>query len=378
MKRIRELSAILLLLGFMMSCTRQEETMSTHTEPVKLTDYLYEISYSDYSPQMSEKYTRTMDNILLGGACTVVRNGKIAARNYDYLYSDMAEFVIRVSAKPDRYASIGVAASLFELTAERAESDPYSVYFDILPYVIVDGINEKGVFCAVNSVVGEFGYVTKVTNPNSDVTLYSSQVVRYVLDNCSSAAMACSELEKMNMAFSEIAGEFHFLVADRNETYIIEVLDGRMICEKPKDNILTNFYVLTDKFKCNDDPGTRPMGIERYGIVRERFDECSTADGALGVLADLVYSKIYDLSYTPYFYSEWYGDVYNNILIDINTPKEKYWDMIEKDAKSYKSRKRNYLDGIWITTHTSIYDLENLSLKVFAQEDFANGFDFKL
>jgi len=366
------------LLLLLASCSSQEETASTHSRPVKLADYLYEISYTDYAPLMSERYGRSMDSYSLGGACTAVRSGEIVARNYDFLYSDIAEFVIRVSAAPGRYASIGVAGPLFELTDKKAESDPNSIYYDILPYLTVDGINEKGVLCEVNMVETESDYTTTGTNPDADVTLYASQVVRYVLDHCPTAAQACDELKKTNIVFNSVLGELHFMIADGIDTYIVEVFDNKLVCRKPKENILTNFYVLTPEFLNEDKVGLKPVGIERYLIARQRIDECASPEGALALMNDVRYSRIYDLSNTPYFYSEYYGDVYKGKEIDINTPKEDYLDFIRGDIALFSKKRRNYLDDLWITTHTSIYNLPDLSMTIYAQEDFDNPIDIKL
>jgi len=368
------LCCFLLLAG----CRKQEGTTSIHSCPVKLADYLYEITYTDYDPGMSERYGRSMDSYSLGGACSVVRSGDIVARNYDFLYSDIAEFVIRVTAAPGRYASIGVAGPLFELTSKNAESDTNSLYYDILPYLTVDGINEKGVFCEVNMVVTESDYCTTGTKPDAKVTLYASQVVRYVLDHCSTAARACEDLKQMNIVFNKILGELHFMIADKTDTYVVEVIDNKLVCSKPKENILTNFYVLTPEFLNDDKVGLKPVGIERYLIARNRSDDCASTEGAVALMKDLRYSKIYDLSSTPYFYSEFYGDVYKGRQIDINTPKEDYIDYIKADIDLFKKGRRNYLDGLWITTHTSIYDLSDFSMRVYSQEDFDNSIDIAL
>lgn len=359
-------------------CTRQKEKFSLHTPPVKLTDYLYEITYQCYDPISAEKYVKTMENVSHGGACTVARNGDIIGRNYDYLYSEMAEFVIRVSATENRYASIGVASSVFELTAEKAETDPDGVYFDILPYGTVDGMNEKGLYCSVNMVISENNFATTGTNPNADESLYYSMAVRYVLDNCATAEEACKSLMNKNIIFSKALGEFHFLIADRNDTYIVEFFDNKLVYSHPKDNVITNFYVLTDQFINNDNPGLEPCGIERYEYAKEHIADFSSKDGASRVLENLKYSKIYDLTVSPFWYSDYYGEKCNGKVIDINTPKESYADHIKSQCENFKNKTRDYLEDVWITTHTSIYDLSDLTLRVYSQENYDKPIEISL
>lgn len=360
------------------SCSKQENLYSNHTAPVKLAPYLYEITYSDYKPVNTERYVHTLENVSQGGGCTVVRNGNLIGRNFDYFYSEMAEFIIHVPAAPGRYASIGVATSIFELTAERAENDPYGQYFDILPYVTVDGINEKGVFCDVNMVSSEHHYATSGTNPSASETLYLSMAVRYVLDNCASVAEAREALASKNIAFCKALGEFHFFIADPKETMIVEFFDNKMVCKKPKDEILTNFYVLTDKFMNSNDPGTQPTGTERYDYALKHLGEFTSVNAAAAVMEGMKYSKSYDPSTSPFWYSENYGDKYKGKTIDINTPKEEYADYLAKDAKEFKETKRDYARGFWTTTHTSIYDLKNLTLRVYCQENYDNPIEFTL
>lgn len=369
---------ILPLFVLLACCTKQEERFSLHTNPVKIADYLYEIEYTGYKPDNTERYVNEMINISKGGACTVARSENFVGRNYDYLYSEMAEFIIKVPAAEGRYASIGVASSIFELTAEKAETDPHGQYFDILPYVTVDGLNEKGVYCNLNMVRSEAGDVpTTGTNPGAE-PLYLSMAVRFVLDNCSSALEACQEISKRNIVFSEALGEFHFFIADRSETYVIEFQNNKMVYRHPKDDVMTNFLILKDAFIDNNDPGLHPGGLERYYYARDHKSEFTSKEAVAKIMADLRYSKAYDLSTTPFWYSEYYHHTYKGVEIDINTPKEFYADHLKDECEGYKHKTRNYLETRWFTTHTSVYDLSDLSLRVYAQEDYTKCFEYKL
>ena len=373
-KTLYVLLSILLLCG----CTKQEGTCSSHDRPVRLSEYLYEVTYTDYDAIAGERYARTLDNVSRGAACTVVRKGDFVGRNYDYLYSDMAEFVIHVPAKEGRYASIGVAASIFELTPEVTEKDPYGQYFDVLPFVTVDGMNEKGVYCSVNMVRGEFGYRTTGTNPGAGKTLYLSFVVRYVLDNFATAREACEALEDVNIVFLEALGELHFFVADREESWVVEVFDNKLKCMKVKEEVMTNFYLLTDDFINNRKTDAQPEGIERYNYVLENIEGFNSFDAAAKLMSELRYSKTYDLTNEPFWYSEYYGDECTAGVIDANMPKEQYAEYLREECEGFKTKKRDYLSGYWVTTHTSVYDLKDLTLRVYSQENFSEHFDFSL
>jgi len=375
---VKKLIKYFYLLLVCVACTKQDGIYSTHSKPERVADYLYEITYTDYKAIAGERYARTLNSASHGAACTVVRNGNLVGRNYDYLYSDMAEFVIHVPAAEGRYASIGIASSIFELTPNVVESDPYGQYFDFLPFVTVDGMNEKGVYCCINMVHGEFGYQTIGTNPGSSATLYASFPVRYVLDNCATAAEACRALDTANIVFLEALGEFHFFIADRTESWVVEVFDNKLRYRKWNDNVLTNFYVLTDGFIADRSFDAEPEGVERYDYAREHIDEFKTPDAAAKLMSDLRYSKRYDLSNNPFWYSEYYGKECNAGTIDRFMPKENYADFIKEECEAFKNAKRDYLQGFWITTHTSVYDLENLTLRVYSQENYGEYYDFSL
>lgn len=360
------------------ACTKQKGKDSTHNTPQRLGEYLYEITYTDYKPIAVERYMKTLRNVSHGAACTVIRHGNIVGRNYDYLYSEMAEFVIHVPAAEGRYASIGVVSSIFELTPEVTEKDPYGQYFDILPYVTADGLNEKGVYCSVNMVHGEHRYVTTGTNPSANVSLYAGMAVRYVLDHCATAAEACEALHNVNIVFLEALGEFHFFVADRTESWVVEVFDNQLKCLKVNDEVLTNFYVLTDAFIQNRSTDAQANGVERYDYAINHINEFNSVDAAASLMSYLAYSKIYDLNNNPFWYSEFYGDKCDAGVIDRNMPKELYADYLKQESEGFKTKKRDYLGGFWVTTHTSIYDLNNLTLRVYSEENFNEHFDFTL
>jgi len=242
----------------------------------------------------------------------------------------------------------------------------------------MDGMNEKGLFCCVNMVTRENGYVTVGTNPGADQTLYASSVVRFLLDNCSSVDQACKMLADMNIVFIEALGEYHFLIADREQTVVAEIMDNKLVCKRPKADVLTNFYVLTDSFLENDDPGLLPSGLERYEYAVSHLSAANSVENTARLLESVKYSRLYDLQTSPYWYSDFYGYRCDGKTIDASTPKEEYTRFIEHKCELFASRRRDYTQAFWITTHSSVYDLENLTLRLYAQEDFTNSFDFVL
>lgn len=367
-KIILPILALALLLG---GCTKEKlSTTSHHTAPVRLSDYLFEMTYTDYEPSGFLEFLNSIDQIAFGGACSVVRNGDFVGRNLDYYYCEMAETVIHVPAAPGRYASVGVASCLTDFTPEFIEKNPDSHFFDVIPYAVVDGVNEKGVYCSVNLVSFDCGATTG-TNPGAD-TLCATMVVRFVLDHAASAREACEMLSHKNIVQSRLLQEMHYFIADENESYVVEIIHNKLVFAPAPDNILTNFHVLSTEQPSYD------FGFERYDLLKEHYAETATKEGMCQMMEQVKCSKMYDTSITPFWYSEYYGNVYKGTKIGINTPHDFYWDFIKDASERYKHRKRDILQFIWHTTHTSVYDIHNRTLRVYSQEDYEHFFEFSL
>lgn len=340
------------------------------TPPVQISDYLYEMTYSEYEPSAVKAFFDDLDHVAMGGGCSVVRNGNFIGRNLDYYYTEMTETVIHVPAAPGRYASVGVASCLVDFTPKLIKKHPNSRFFDVLPYTVVDGINEKGVYCSVNVVPFDFGFTTG-TNPGSD-TLCATMVVRYVLDHASSALEACQLLATKNIRQSRLMTEMHYFIADEHESYVVETINNQFKYAPAPDNILTNFHLLGDSLS------PYGMGYERYDLLKQHYDEGQTKEGMSSLMQKVRYSLSYDTTTTPYWFSEYYGIRYNDVRVGINTPTDFYWDYVVAQAEHFAHRKRSLLEFLWITTHTSVYDIANRKLRVYSQENYNQYWEFGL
>lgn len=363
------LAAALASCGKSGDMTPDEPTV--HSSPVRLAPYLYEMEFSSYGPSATISALEKTDKMAAGAACSIVRNGHLVGRNLDFFYDEMAEFVVRVPSAPGRYASIGVSSCNINLTAEAVDSGKESPFYPMVPYFMVDGINEKGVFAAVNMApTGDLG-LTSGTNPGA-LVLYPPMVIRYVLDNCASAREACEKLEKANIKTSNTLGEFHYMIADPDETYIVEIIHNRLRWSREAGNIMTNYYLLHE--------GLTPhaCGMEREAILNEHYDEGETLDGMSALMQRVKYSLMYDRNTIPYWYSEHYGYDWKGQTVTIDTPHEFYEGMIDRDIETYNKGVRGYLNGIWITTHTSVYDFDARSLRVYCQEDYSKHWEFNM
>ena len=361
---------IVLLIGNISANTTKS---AMYSNVKKIAPYLYEISYTDYRIDENSDTHKTAEAF----GCSSVHNGNYYGRNYDYIFNDTPEFIVRVSKTDTRHASIGVAThyGLRENLMERGE---YDEQLELIPNFTLDGINDAGVIASINVVPGEpdTGKLTG-TNPDGE-DLDMAFVVRYILDNADSAEHAVELLKSRNLYGTAVDDMYlHVMIADANKTYIVEPIDNQMVAMEKTGNeqIMTNFYTNL--------PGLteHAAGVERYAILQENYDEGSTLVGMRDLMKRVKYSNAYNYANYPVWYSE---SIPQSLINNQNSPEfagylEIYED-IQKDYWNYITNDiRNPANGaFWHTTHNSVYDIEKRMIRVTVQEDYSNYYDFTL
>jgi len=369
---MRRLFHILLILSLcLISCEKKYPTDDNLREGVtRVADYLYDSLYYDYSPAPALRLTQQAD--LLSGACTAIHNGQYVGRNFDWYFDTSVEFIIRTPHTEDRYASVGIAGGIPTFTAQVVEKGEESPFYDALPYITLDGINENGVFCCINMLPALDVTPTDNTLPGAD-SLSFLMVPRYVLDHAASAAEAVDLLRRVNIVSTKaLELEAHFMIADSTSTYIVEWINGQLQTTDTI-HILTNFYLLQ--------PMTlHSMGIERYNLADEHYGKTADLAGMTKVMHMLRQSRMYDRSVSPFWYSEYNGDWTQYGLGDltIESLPEDYEKCIKNDIRNYRKHTRDIKLDIWHTKHTAIYDLSSCSVLYYVQEDYSKYFEYKV
>ena len=302
-----------------------------------LPKYLWQKDFYDSYPDDAQEYYRSRGNGKTDGGCSAVRDGGFLYRNFDYPFDDRAEFVVRMSAGPGRFASVGVAQVGTNLTEQMVTSGKPSRCYKWLPGATVDGINENGVACNINVVD------TPVTGWHTTGDLHPLAAVRWVLDN-STNAQSAAEYIAANIHFPQgWTQNFHWMVADAEQTWIVEngtATSGDEYHEPDEPVTMTNFQL--SKFPWDG------MGMERFGLL---------LGGAN--ITNAWYTRAYHRSTNP----PWVSDLrevlaYTNAIFDA-------W------AAHPKEYFRNQLNGgqpWWQSVHTSVYDISNRTLRVAVQE----------
>ncbi|MCQ3915145.1 MAG: carcinine hydrolase/isopenicillin-N N-acyltransferase family protein [Mycoplasmoidaceae bacterium] len=200
-----------------------------HSSIKQIAPYLHEITFNDYV--YDSKFVTTKDAQDFG--CSSVRNGVFYGRNFDYVFNDVPEFVVRVNANKEkkRHASIGVATH-FGIHEDKLLKGDYQDQIDLIPNITLDGINDAGLICSHNVVSTEPNEVdgvkyTPETNPNKENAkqLHMLFVPRYILDNAATVDEAIDLLTRDDInIMGNLNGEhnLHIMIADANRTCVVE------------------------------------------------------------------------------------------------------------------------------------------------------------
>lgn len=391
-----------------------------YTRLHKKDEYLYEAEYDDIDYDFAYEYMKqfkpgTENTELLqgyfkqanfhSGACSVFYKDGIFARNLDWNYSEEVSFVVTTPNRNGRYATLGIADTIPELTKDVVESRTRIDAFKILPFRIVDGINECGLVFNYNVVPSGDRGATTGTNPLAETEICIRMLGRYLLDYCKDTTEAIRALQNdLNIYAPFIDGEsheIHLMIADQANAYIVEFIDGHLRILQTNDGtaaginlaqpIMTNFYVTDSEIDYMSKHikisslSPHSHGTERYNIIADELKTIpimNPAD-ALTIMRKVNYTQAYTLS-TDRWLSEFVDDYTHTVPQwgDITI------DMIETDpqkvlkpanwAQDYFYNHRSRTDGgrTWQTVHTSVYDIPNRKLYITTQEQSKAPFEY--
>lgn len=351
-----------------------------YTNKKKLKDYLYEIWYDDIDYEAGKLFFENNFDKLSIGRCSSVKNGKYYGRNFDFYYDNNVNFVMHIPRSKDRYASISIGGSANEtvFTKEFVESNEVSELYKVLPFVAVDGINEKGLCCNLNvTASGDYGYTTG-TNTGKE-RLYILMVIRYIIDkfdNAYDAAMYVkNELDVyINTGEDSKKVEYHIMVSDINNTYIIEFINNKTeVTDVTSKPYMTNFYIYNTEIKDGhidfDTVTDHGDGLERYNLIIDNYDSTNTLSGMKELMCNKIrYTKTYERSTDPFWKTEYVGK-FGELDLTIHDPIEKFEYIIDQTIYFYENRTRFDEYPTWQTVYTSIYDLEEKKVYITSQEE---------
>lgn len=366
----------------------------------KIADYLYEVEYSKLDYEIGKEYFENKNESIPSGACTSVRKGNFYGRNLDWTYDNNAEFIVKMQAGANRYASIGIASAISNLTNEVAELNEYNPIYNVLPFYTVDGINEKGVIVNVNVVPHDNPLNLGSTLDNPKETINAVMIPRYILDNCASADEAKAMFENdVAVVFSKklltLGYESHYMIADKNKTYILEFIDNEPVFTDVSENkpFMTNFFIASTTFN-EDGSVMSPIsgnaelvnqispygaGLERYNWILNNYNDLETSPEAMqDFMLNLYYSNAYtkDLASDDFWFTEFVG--IDGLTSGMSAEDYRASTKIQNLPTVWAERDRNEAK-VWHTTHSSVYDIQSRALYLDIQEQHQyHSYNFKI
>ncbi|MBQ0045822.1 MAG: hypothetical protein KBS35_02945 [Mycoplasma sp.] len=401
-KNTKKISKIIAPVALTAGClaTLPATSCGMHSSVKHIAPYLHEITYDDYTYDKDFVTTESAEAF----GCSSVRNGNFYGRNFDYVFNDTPEFVVRVKAnkKKNRHASIGIATH-FGLRESKLLKGEYKKQLELVPNITLDGINDAGVICSHNVVSMEPGEIGEGTNPGAE-KLHMLFIPRFVLDNASSAQDAVDKLATRNIVGNLSGSHYlHIMIADAKETHVVEFFDtdhdGKFnVVDQIKDKgheIMTNYYVNNN----GDFDNYKKLGDERYEILKANYSMGSSFSGMETLMKKVMYSNAYRFNHDTdkmrgndgqktelNLSSEWYSEsidydhLYDptfdpsdpTVVDKYNRLKQDYWNSRLLDYRNPPEPK------FWQTTHNSTYDMENKHLRVVVQEQYEVYYDYYL
>lgn len=191
--------------------------------------------------------------------------GYLAGRNFDYYQTIVG--VVYTHGK-NIYNSVStVDLAMFSGVNATYYSMMHDTALNAAAYLPLDGINEKGVFVAINSVSGGPALVEE--DP-AKTTLFITSSLRAVLDHCDSTASAVELLKSYNLHSNS---NYHVFISDRGGNSVtVEVCDGKTYVTET--DVLTNHY-LTKEGSAPDVP-VKESSTERFDIMTQKLKEQPT------------------------------------------------------------------------------------------------------
>lgn len=368
-----------------------------YTSIKRIAQYLYDVTYEQtVTEEEAEDYLAHNYSEVPVGKCTSLAGEGFGIHLLDWYLTYLAEFRIYTPADGGQreIGSHSMGGNSPALNDDFVRSGRYSEKYKWLPYTVVDGINDAGVFATVNVVSSLDGERTTGTNPGLP-RMCAMRVVRYVLDHFRSAYDAVQVLANKFDIYAPqgaVNDEFHWIIADSKQKFVLECVGNKaVIIDKTEYSRIwmTNFRLSGVEF--DEDGYVVPetvephgQGVERYNLVNDYRDYPISLKNLAGLGSELRFSRAYtegskedpDLPMRKTDFCGIYSGGEEDLTV--TTPAEAYrrvWGIARERWDDPEKRDKGL---VWQTEHMAIYDLANKSLTLFIQEDFKTSYSFQL
>ena len=354
-------------------------TKETTSNVKYIKDYFYEMICDNVDYDYAYDYFKKTKPII-SGACSSIRNGNWYGRNFDWIYDESVEFIVRTPKTNNCYASISIA-NVNGLTNEIVKSKVNSPLYKIAPFMLTDGINEKGVVINTNVVPLDKGITSRTVPAISEkVEICSIMLVRYVLDHFSTAKEAAEYIRDYMAVYMpnnllQMNYETHYMIADKDKTYLVEFIGNETVISEMDKPYMTNFYLEGVVFNQDGKVYTpasenhRPSennitnngsGLERYNLIVDNYSSANSKSGMRELMNKLKYTNYCKDSG---WFTEFVG--VNNLTVDSEVSD--FTTTVAYSKGMFANRTRN--GSTWQTVHSVVYDIENRKAYIITQED---------
>lgn len=399
----KRLSCLFLIIAFVTTsifCSCANNSSVEFDKYKKIADNLYEVTCDQYDYDYLKEEGYGNPDFLSGG-CSAIKEGNYLGRNFDFVAGDAAEIVVKTTSKDDRYASVGMTGGLLWLTSDFMENGLDEDAKKLIPILMLDGINEKGLAVEINCVnATDVGGMTMHTNPGA-TEVPELAVVRYLLDKAANADEAIEIMKNIDivntrnaMGLQTFNFEIHFLIADKDKSYVVEfdntLPDGDKLVIMEDETVMTNFYLHLSDVDNNIYPDNS-MGIERYRKLDDNRASVNSMETMKALMQSIRFTNSnrldgeynpganFDNPYTCFSDHTVFGDNpinysnYSEHLDDIISMMKNDESLIAKVLADPELKNPN---NLWCTSHNSVYDLENKKMSVSVYERYDKYYDY--
>ena len=215
-------------------------------------------------------------------AISYLANEHYFGRNLDVEFSLDANVVISPRRFPFFFRNGQQTKEHFAMIGMAHTADQYPLYYD--------ATNEKGLAIAALSFPGEAIYHS---SKSDKINLAPWELIPFVLGACETAAQAKYLLSKVNLTTEMFRKDIpltplHFLIADKNESFVAEPMEKELCLTENPVGILTNSPPFDFQMQyLHLFMGLSNKPVENRFSKEIPFKEISRGMGALGLPGDL-------------------------------------------------------------------------------------------
>jgi len=217
--------------------------------------------YGEYNREYNNFLFNLAFRVIRGGSCSAFitknkHNEFLTCRNYDMPHKDSNDnitglnIVLKIKGRA-KYDSInGIDACWLKVLKQpffKGSLDNPKINklpLCLLPYLAMDGINEKGFSVSILALDLKEGEKPVSQNEKGKKKIVINQLVRLMIDNCANVDEAIKLANSYNLV-AMLGYDYHLFISDANGQS--RVLEWRYNTLKAIDtDLVTNFYVSTD------------------------------------------------------------------------------------------------------------------------------------